>query len=256
MRGARHRATPTGWWQALDEVAAVLLPTRCAGCGRPDHTLCGPCRSTLAGPVRTVAALTGTHPAAWPPDLEGFAVAGYEGPPRRILHAWKDGGRHELTAVVAAALSPVITAVARAVAPADLVIVPVPSPPANLRRRGADLLAQACEQAVRVSVARPGTGPHTLVRALRQPPGVRDQAVLGAADRRRNLAAGLTLIRPVAGRRILLVDDIVTTGASTAAAARTLTAAGAEILAVAAVAATPAPGTSCGGSPVNRVAVG
>jgi predicted amidophosphoribosyltransferase len=75
---------------------------------------------------------------------------------------------------------------------------------------------------------------------LRQTRRVADQSTLTATERLANLAGALTASRPasVRGRRLLIVDDVITTGATLAEAARALRAAGADVLAVAVVAAT------------------
>jgi predicted amidophosphoribosyltransferase len=67
----------------------------------------------------------------------------------------------------------------------------------------------------------------------------RAQKSLSVADRRSNLDGAFRLRRPVVGRRFLLVDDVVTTGATLLEAARTLREGGADVLGAATVATTP-----------------
>ncbi|HWP66645.1 MAG TPA: phosphoribosyltransferase family protein, partial [Candidatus Limnocylindria bacterium] len=69
------------------------------------------------------------------------------------------------------------------------------------------------------------------------------QTGLGAAARRANLARAFAVPRPdrIAGRRVLVIDDVITTGATADACARALLAAGARSVDVAAVGRTPAP---------------
>lgn len=83
--------------------------------------------------------------------------------------------------------------------------------------------------------------PVTCVPVLRHRRRVADQAGLGAAARSANLAGALQAIAPwrVQGRRVVVVDDVITSGATLAEAARTLQAAGARVTAAATVAATP-----------------
>ncbi|MEU9016312.1 phosphoribosyltransferase family protein [Actinomadura sp. NPDC048394] len=98
-------------------------------------------------------------------------------------------------------------------------------------------------QAVAVAVRRLRAGgvPVVAVGGLRQCRRVADQAGLGAKARRDNLSGALEAVgrAPLAGRRVVLVDDVITTGASLAEAARALRAAGADVVAAATVAATP-----------------
>ncbi|WP_225991356.1 ComF family protein [Actinomadura montaniterrae] len=98
-------------------------------------------------------------------------------------------------------------------------------------------------QAVAVAVRRLRAGgvPVVAVGGLRQCRRVADQAGLGARARRDNLSGALEAVgrAALAGRRVVLVDDVITTGASLAEAARALRAAGADVVAAATVAATP-----------------
>jgi predicted amidophosphoribosyltransferase len=83
-----------------------------------------------------------------------------------------------------------------------------------------------------------------VVRALRQRRRVSDQAGLGARGRAANVAGAFAVRRPLlgglrAGARVVVVDDVVTTGASAAEAVRVLRAHGAVVLGVSAIAWTP-----------------
>jgi predicted amidophosphoribosyltransferase len=144
----------------------------------------------------------------------------------RVLRALKEDGRTGL----ARALAPALAAAVAALDAPGAVVVPVPSSRAALRRRGyrvAELLARRAELAP--------------VRALRSVRTVADQRGLGRAQRRENVAGSLRAVRGnvLTGRDVVIVDDVVTTGATLAEAARALRAAGARVVGAATVAATP-----------------
>jgi ComF family protein len=106
----------------------------------------------------------------------------------------------------------------------DAVLVPVPLHPGRRWERGfnqAELLARA--------LARRSGLPHE-ARALRRRRPTTPQTGLTAAGRRRNMAGAFLVRRPdlVAGRTVVLVDDVVTTGATAMACARALRQAGAR----------------------------
>ncbi|MEU8797841.1 phosphoribosyltransferase family protein [Spirillospora sp. NPDC048819] len=244
----------------IADLIDLILPEHCAGCGGAPVLLCDACAMPLRGPARPARTTLGGLPPPW-------TVAAYEGPLRAILAAYKEHGRTALTAplgealatAVRAALAPHLAPDARdedqgvkrsrrAAAHSDRafhlghdppVVVWVPSRRGAVRRRGHDALRGVVEVAVRRlhTAGVPVIG----VDALKQRGRVADQAALTAAQRTANLQGALE-VKPgagVAGRRIVLVDDVVTTGASLTDAARALRAAGAEPLAAATIAATP-----------------
>ncbi len=112
--------------------------------------------------------------------------------------------------------------------PADMAI-PIPLHPRRLRRRGfnqADLLLRAwLKSASKTGSPGPERNTHILVRARATPP----QTGLKRAERRRNLRGAFRVVacEEVRQKRLLLVDDVFTTGATVDEAARVLRAAGA-----------------------------
>jgi predicted amidophosphoribosyltransferase len=189
----------------------LLWPSACAGCDAPaDGRWCTVCRATLLpeplpGPIDCVRG--------------GFAATCYPSPAARVLRRAKYGPDPVLMRLLARSFAAACGATAAALCP-DLV-VPAPSPWDRRVRRGfapAALLGHY----VSVAVGRP------LVHALSLRRGDR-QAGLGAAARATNARRRIQLSRPrgVTGR-VLLVDDVVTTGATAAACAAELLGAGAH----------------------------
>jgi len=199
---------------ALEGALTFWLPLACAGCGALDVGLCPGCHRAL-----------GLAPVRRRTDL-GVAVTSameFSGVPARVLRALKEEGRTTL----ARALAPALAAVLAEVAGPGVVVTTVPSSRAAYRRRGyrpVDLLVQ-----------RSGRRPVPLLRIARTP---RDQRGLGRAARRANVG-GVFVSRPVAGHRVVVVDDVVTTGATIDDAARALRAAGAIDVVAVTVAHTP-----------------
>ncbi|WP_111718500.1 ComF family protein [Homoserinimonas sp. OAct 916] len=213
---------------AMRETFGVILPTQCAGCGRPDDSFCAGC----------VAALD-PHLLVWtvrgPGDdvearLEVSAALDYAGVVRAALIAFKDGGRTGAARQLARPLQAAIDhrlALTRTGEPdaREVALQQVPSTRAALRRRGYDPVGLLLKKAGLRSM-----------KLLRHRGGHTDQAGLGAKARWQNLHGSLVADRAAAGLDIILVDDILTTGATLLEARRALTAAGARVLGAATVA--------------------
>jgi predicted amidophosphoribosyltransferase len=211
------------------DLVGLALPVSCAGCDARDVVLCATCLALFSSGARHATV------AAWPDGPGIWAAAPYRGTPARLVVAWKDRGRHDLTGPFAGILAGPLTAAALGAGPraGPLLVVPVPTSRGNRRRRGSDLvrdLAVAASRRVHDGCRWPGAPPR-VAPALHHVRRVREQSALGAEARRANLHGSLA-VRPgwtsrVNGTEALIVDDIVTTGATIAEAARALTAAGA-----------------------------
>jgi predicted amidophosphoribosyltransferase len=218
---------PTG---LLTDLLELVLPQACAGCGAAPGLLCAACRRLLSSAPRPAV------PSPAPPGLPvPWAATRYEGPVRAMIVAYKESGRTGLAGPLGAVLARCVMAAAVG---APAVIVPVPSTRAVARRRGHDS-AQSIAAAALAALRAAGV-PARQVAALTHTRRVADQAGLGTAGRAANLAGALRVSRPheVAGLRVIVVDDVVTTGATLTEAARALRAAGAEVPAAAVVAGT------------------
>jgi len=208
----------------------LVWPVSCAGCGRPDVPVCARCRAAVAGPAFR------TPVVGWPLGFDAWAACGYRGTAARMLIAWKERGRVDLTEPLGAGLGAAVRAcrAAHGDPVSQWLLVPVPTTRAARRQRGGDLMADLTRRAA--SQCRPdwvGPPPRP-VQALEHVRRVRDQGALGAVGRRKNLRGALA-VRPsvtklVAGQTCVVVDDVVTTGTTAAEAARALTSAGARVV--------------------------
>ncbi|MFD3761868.1 ComF family protein [Streptomyces sp. NPDC058622] len=224
-----------GWWR---ELAGLVLPVDCAGCGAARVLLCPDCGDALSG--------AGAGPVRPSPRPEGLpvvhAAAAYEGGVRAALLAHKERGALPLAGALGGALAAAVLAgcgepgagagagVGAGVGAGmgELVLVPVPSTRRQVRARGHDPTRRIALAAAG-RLRRAGV-PARVAPVLRLRRAVADQAGLGARQRRENLDGALAVCRGgarlTAGARLVLVDDLITTGATLAEAARALRAAG------------------------------
>lgn len=219
------------------ELTDLVLPRVCAGCGVPGAVLCRRCTAELALPH---LATPRRFPEGFPPTV---AAGRYAGPVKPAVVAFKDRGRAELAEPLGRALALAVAAVLQGLADQGALVrlVPVPSTPAALRARGRDHVRELA--AVAVAELRAAGVPVAEGRMLRRRGRVRDSAHLGVAQRRENLAGSFCRTRAEVppGAVLVLVDDVVTSGATLCEAASALTCGDGEhppILA-AVVAATP-----------------
>jgi predicted amidophosphoribosyltransferase len=226
------------WAAALD----LALPQECVGCQSAGAQLCAGCAAPLLAPPRL------SWPSPPPPGLPPpYATADYDGSTRSAIIAYKERRQRGLLPVLSCALARgarfAWSAHANPVPmrPAtQLLLVPVPSARAAVRARGHDPAAALARRTVR-ELRRAGI-PALRLPVLHHARVVRDQAALSAPARTENLAGAFVVSERLAplviGQRVLLVDDVITTGATLAEAARSLRVAGAEPVAAAVIGAT------------------
>ncbi|MGO2113242.1 MAG: ComF family protein [Pseudoclavibacter sp.] len=242
--GLRERAA--GAARAGLDALATIAPVDCPACAAPSIGLCPRClaelrdervpRTGLLDPGADAQAGTGS-------GLVPIATAVvYDGVARRLIVALKERGRMDAVGPLAALARVALgvaglersgqgrdaTREARQEHP-GLVLVPAPSRRRSTRQRGFVPIERVCE------VALPGAA---IGRCLTVRPSARDQAGLGRGARAANLDGAMRASAAAAGRRVVLVDDIVTTGATAREGIRALEAAGARVVAVVAIART------------------
>ncbi|WP_163752095.1 ComF family protein [Mycolicibacterium helvum] len=200
----------------------LVLPLECGGCGAPSTTWCDTCAASLKVHTDEPHLVT----PRIDPGVPVFALGHYAGSRRQAIVALKEHGRRDLVAPLARALALGIhQLVSWGILDTPFTIVPAPTRALAARRRGGDpvtrIAAQATQRHPDIAVT----------RALKTRALVRDSVGLTSADRERNLAGRVKIAKPVTGD-VLLVDDIVTTGATAREAVRMLRKVGANVTAV------------------------
>jgi predicted amidophosphoribosyltransferase len=204
----------------------LVLPLECGGCGAPSTRWCPACVRELAVKPDEPHLIT----PRLDPGVPVFSLGRYAGARREAIVAVKEHGRTDLIKPLAGALHFGLEHLLTwGVIDTPLHVVPAPTRRSAARRRGGDPVTR---------MARAATDGHAAIevtQALRMRAFVRDSVGLSSSDRQRNIAGRVKAVKPVAGD-VLVVDDIVTTGATAAESIRVLQNAGAHVVAVLAVA--------------------
>jgi ComF family protein len=241
------------------DLTNTLLPSDCRFCGAPmvafatvrvceecvarldpkpaalERILCRRCGDALDMESSRFAASLGIFDCSLcrlvpPPFSRAVAFANYDDEMREMLHLLKFGGQRHLAGHVLAQRMATAILKLRPEAASDLIVVPVPLFAARQRQRGfnqAILLAEAAIK--RLRSLDPAWSLHVQPHALRR---IKDTAALyrmNPSERRHGLrgAFAVTDAAALRGREILLIDDIMTTGATARECSRVLLAAGA-----------------------------
>jgi ComF family protein len=211
-------------WLGLD----LLFPVRCAGCRAGPWPFCDACRSTLVAFTPPWCVRCGVPleryddacPECLPYVLSRTRSAFlFDGAARSAIHRLKFSGWRPVAAALAGSMAAVADGFAT-----DHVVTWVPL---SRRRRASRGFDQA-ELLARAFAAERGSAAIALVARVRD---TAPQARRGAAERRTALRGSFALVRP-APARVLLIDDVVTTGSTAASCAGPLVRGGAEEVAV------------------------
>ena len=249
---SRWRAVARVLRSPMDYISCALLPAACALCGSPlphlsvaplcdaclsefpvhSGSRCARCGDLIDFPLSSApgAQFCRVCRLAPPPFVRAVACCPYEGRMRDAIHALKYNRIHATARILGPMLAGAIVRIS-AEAPAEMLVVPVPLCRSKRAVRGfnqARLLAGYAFRALRK------TNPewHLILapRALVRVRDTRSQAGLTPRQRRQNLRGAFKVPDPsaVAGRHVLIIDDIFTTGATARAAAQALVNAGAS----------------------------
>ena len=195
--------------KVIDELLDLLLPTRCALCDSLGSAMCSRCAVDCQFAPAVVVR----------DGLIGVVAAKYGAKEQKVLHAFKENGQTSLAAFLAEPLAEILSP--WAVSVESPILVPVPSSRENYKKRGftpTKLLGQR--------VCRASSPACVMVEALRFQRKVVDQAHLDSEARRGNLSGSMLANSRVAGRQVIIFDDVVTTGSTILEASRAVTAAG------------------------------
>jgi predicted amidophosphoribosyltransferase len=224
----------------LDAGRDLVLGSTCVACEAPGRPLCKRCEARL--PRHGRPAWPSPTPAGLAPP---FAAGGYDGVLKALVIQHKEHAVFTLANPLGRVLADVVHDLLAQLLGAPLVagparLVPVPSRPPVVRARGHDPLLRVTRVAAR-RLRRHGVDARVSRLLVSRSP-VADQSTLGAQERAANLAGSMACRRAtlgeLPGRGVVVVDDVLTTGATAREAQRALEQAGLEVLGIATVAAT------------------
>jgi ComF family protein len=233
LTGSIARSVAVGGRAMAEALLDLALPSTCAACDEPWGPVCPACERDLRAGLfhRPRRSMPDPVPIHLPPVTSRGPYAGVL---RQLVSAYKDDGRRDLRPVLAGLLteSLIVAASGRPV-----VVVPMPSSRAAVRRRGddpvGDLVAAAAAQV---------SGWPPVLPVLRPRRRLADQSTLGHRERAANLSGAYAVrgggAAELQGRMVVLVDDVVTTGATLAEAARVVRGKGGLVVGAATMAAT------------------
>ena len=255
---SRELASPSWAQSALGSLFFTLFPSHCRLCDAPlfqlsrlpvcasclaalhpaTQTLCSICGGSVSSPLAALesAPVCGLCGRAHPPFQRAVAYGSYEGVLRDLIHLLKYRQVHPAAKVLGCRLAEVIAKLQPEFGEAPVLVLAVPLHSSKSRERGfnqAELIAADALKRLHLGAALQ-LDSRSLVRRRE----TRSQIGLSRHQRRENMRGAFAVPHPpsVEGREILLVDDVLTTGATAAECARVLLRAGVRRVWVATVA--------------------
>lgn len=246
-------------WDGAQRALEPLLPVECAVCRAPSRSLCRACRRLLHRTCRAPRRVEATAPHL--AGLPTVAAGPYEFELATCIMALKDAGRTDLLPVLAPMLARALEA-ALGTAGAPVQLVPIPTSAASLRRRWLDPVEELLRRCQRSAQLPPGAQVRPWLGHRSRQPGaagelLRPRSAQKTRDARgRGAGSGPFLVQRPLGRSwagardrpVVLVDDVLTTGATLARARRCLEAAGFVVTGAVVLAAVRAPSSGGGGA--------
>lgn len=230
--------------QVLTDTLAVIAPVECVGCGEPDVSLCVPCsqpfRSRAIEVQRAISRELFGRPV--------LACASYQGASRAVVVGFKDHGHYRIAPFLAQSLARLLEPLVDAHPHA--IIVPVPSTIRGRLRRGIEPTSLLSRELQRLR-------PQWHFSAALQVPRralswmARPSKTLSRRERLATLRP-FSVDRAVVNQEVILLDDVVTTGATLEACARAIRKNGGVVVAAVALVATPRVSTAPREQSVNR----
>jgi ComF family protein len=198
----------------FEEVLNIVMPARCIWCGQIGSVLCGVCFENIKHPIRKVSRL----------EISGYAVSTYSEQIATLIHEFKENQQLSLANNLAEVMWPGLQSFELE----KVLLVPMPSKKSSFAKRGfnpaEELAKRISRKAARSAKIRVGVS-----SCLKITSPVADQAALSGEARRTNLGGSMRLAGFPTGYSAILIDDVVTTGATLREAQRCLSQAGAMV---------------------------
>ncbi len=200
------------------------MPTRCIWCGQIGSVLCEACFAGIKQPIRPVSRV----------EISGYAVNSYSERIATLIHEFKENQQLSLANNMAAVMWPGLERFDLG----KVLLVPMPSKKASFANRGFNPAEELAKRITR-QAARSANIRVSVSSCLKIAGTVSDQAALSGEARRTNLDGTMSVAGFPAGYSAILIDDVVTTGATLREAQRCLAKAGFKVQGFLAFAETP-----------------